>query len=124
VTAAVAIGGWFIGHALSAKRDSMNQRRERRILYLIEAYRSLESCARRGDDLEVRKLESAVADIQLFGTARQVQLVQDGILEFAAKGETQLDQLLQDLRRDLRSELRLEEVPEKTYHLRMGKPCP
>ena len=118
VTIAVAIGGWIAGHTLSARRDRLNKRREQRIGYLIEAYRRLESCARRGDKLDFQKLESAVADIQLFGTPRQVQLVQDFAVEFAAKGETTMDAMLQDLRRDLRAELKLESVPDRIFHLR------
>src|SRR5579872_6080783 len=111
VTILVAIGGWIAGHTLSARRDRLNKRREQRIGYLIEAYRRLESCARRGDKLDFSKLESAIADIQLFGTAKQVELVQSFAIEFAAKGETTMDELLQDLRRDLRDELKLEVAP-------------
>jgi hypothetical protein len=70
VTTAVAIGGWFVAHALTSRRDRSNKQREHRISYLIEAYRSLELCAHRIDNLDCVKLESAVADIQLFGSTR------------------------------------------------------
>jgi hypothetical protein len=63
-------------------------------------------------------MESAVADIQLFGTPRQVELVQELLTTFADRGDVSMDSLLQDLRRDLRSELNLDPVPEKTLHLR------
>ena len=66
-----------------------------------------------------RKLESAVADIQLFGTPRQVDLVQRFACDFAAKGGASLDELLADLRTDLRAELNLEAVPENVVHLRI-----
>ncbi|MGA8149245.1 MAG: hypothetical protein WB870_16955 [Gallionellaceae bacterium] len=120
VTTVVAIVGWFAAHALTTQRDRTNKRREQRIDYLIEAYRRLESCAHRGNQLEFPKLESAVADIQLFGTPHQVSLVQSIVTEFVAGGGAQMDALLQDLRRDLRAELKLETVPDKILHIRYG----
>jgi hypothetical protein len=119
ITTAVAAGGWFVGHALTARRDRANKRREQRIGYLIEAYRRLESCAHRRDQLDALKFESALADIQLFGTTQQVELVQTLITEFAAGGGAMMDDLLQDLRRDLRGELRLQAVPDRVLHLRI-----
>ncbi|SRR5258706_1744801 len=120
ITTAVAIGGWFIGHVLATRRDRTNKKREQRIGYLIEAYRRLESCAHRRNQLDIVKLESAVADIQLFGTARQVELVQAFASEIAKGGDAFMDEMLQDLRRDLRAELNLELVPSKTLHLRIA----
>jgi len=119
ITTAVAIGGWFVGHALTARRDRTNKRRDQRIGYLIEAYRRLESCAHRREQFDALKFESALADIQLFGTTRQVELVQILITEFAAGGGAMMDDLLQDLRRDLRVELRLQAVPDRVLHLRI-----
>ena len=123
VTLAVAIGGWFIGHLLAAKRDRKNKIRELRVNYLIEAYRRMESCANRGRETDTRQLESAVADIQLFGTPRQVKLVQNFISEFAEKRNASMDELLQELRHDLREELQLDPVLNQTLHLRwtLGK---
>ena len=118
VTVAVATVGWFMVHVLSSRRDRLNKRHEQRIGYLIEAYRRLESCTNRREKLDFAKLESAIADVQLFGTVRQVQLVQSFMQEYAAKGETTLDAILQDLRRDLRMELNLESVPDQIYHMR------
>jgi hypothetical protein len=68
---------------------------------------------------EQGKLESAVADIQLFGTPHQVELVQRFASDFAAKGGASLDALLRDLRTDLRAEFNLEVVPENIVHLRI-----
>src|SRR5437588_11608988 len=99
ITTLVAVGGWFIGHALTTRRDRLNKRREQRIGYLIEAYRRLESCAHRRDALEASKFESAIADIQLFGTPRQVELVQTLVTEFAAERGASMDDLLHDCRR-------------------------
>jgi len=120
ITTAVAVCGWFVGHALSARRDRINKRREQRIGYLIEAYRRLESCAQR-KSYDASKMESAAADIQLFGTHRQIELVQKALEEFAATRTTQLDDLLKELRQNLRAELRLESVPDKILHLRFSE---
>src|SRR5438105_10315943 len=119
ITTAVAIAGWFVGHALTARRDRAGKRRDQRIAFLIEAYRRLEACAHRGNNLDVPKMESAVADIQLFGTPRQVDLVQSLLREFAEKRSASMDALLQDLRRDLRAELTLKRVPDAVLHLRV-----
>jgi hypothetical protein len=116
----VAIAVGILAHLLSARRDRLNQKREKKIAYLIEAYRQLESCAHRLGSEEEKKLESAVADIQLFGSPSQVKLVQAFVREFSATQAGSLDQLLQDLRRDLRRELRLEEVPLHILHLRFN----
>jgi hypothetical protein len=110
----VAICGWFVVHALNIKRERISKQKEQRILYLIEAYRRLESCAHRGDELDISKLESAVADIQLFGTSRQVELVQTFTTKIAADGSASMDDLLQDFR----IELKLEPVAAKTMHVR------
>jgi hypothetical protein len=119
IAALIAILSWFVAHRLTASRDRENKRREQRIGYLIEAYRRLELCAHRGNHLEFSKIESAVADIQLFGTTQQVKLVQTLTSEFASGGSASMDALLQDLRRDLRAELMLEVVPDKILHIRM-----
>lgn len=116
---AAAIVGGFVVHGLTVRRDRSNKRRDQRIGYLIEAYRRLESCAQRHGPFNAVKLESAVADIQLFGSPRQVQLVQEFADEFAAQRGASLNALLRDLRCDLREELKLESVPGRILHLRI-----
>lgn len=124
-----AILGGFVAHLLTAQRDRANARRAKRVDYLIEAYRRLEACAqRRWSKREsvaaaefqamFSKLESALADIQLFGSASQVKLAQEFARQFAERREATFDDLLQDLRRDLRGELSLEEVPRGILHIR------
>jgi hypothetical protein len=75
ITTVVAVVGWFSGHSLSASRDRANKHRDIRLEYLIEAYRRLENAG--GRDLpsspeQSRDLESAIADIQLFGSLAQI----------------------------------------------------
>lgn len=114
-----ALIGGFVVHLLTGRRDRSNKRREQRIGYLIDAYRRLEACSQRIAPTDTAKLESAVADIQLFGSPHQVALVQQFARDFALEGSASLDALLQDLRDDLRCELRLESVPKRILHLRI-----
>jgi hypothetical protein len=73
ITALVAVVGWFIVHELSISRDIKNKRIELKIKYLIEWYRRLEHISHR-DNPDLKDFESAIADIQLFGTKQQAEL--------------------------------------------------
>jgi hypothetical protein len=55
-------------------------------------------------------MESAFADIQLFGSKKQVQLVEDFASEFSKANSALLDPLLNSLRQDLRKELGYEQI--------------
>lgn len=111
ITAFVVVIGWYVAHYLTAKRDQANKRRDLRVKYLIEAYRRLEFVGNRPLTNEVApEFEKAVADVQLFGTPRQVELAQAFALGFAEKGTHPLDPLLNELRQELRKELNLEPV--------------
>jgi hypothetical protein len=66
-----------------------------------------------------QELESAVADIQLFGSAEQITLVRKFAEEFAAERSAGLEDLLESLRADLRKELDLGISPAKIVHLRI-----
>jgi hypothetical protein len=112
VTALVAMVGWFIVHQLSISRDIKNKRTELKIKYLIEAYRKLENISHR-DNPNMQDFESAIADIQLFGTKRQVELAQKIATEFAKNKTVSLNDLLSDLREDLRKLLHLEQLPDQ-----------
>ena len=120
ITAIVAVAGWFIAHRLSADRDRETKRRELRVEYLIDVWRRLENVSARTDDSRNVDLESAVADIQLFGSNRQIELAYQFMEDFVKNGHADLDDLLDDLRRDLRHELKLEASSStKTKHLRI-----
>jgi hypothetical protein len=114
VTTALAIGGWYVVHRLSMNRDQANKRHELRIQYLLEAYRRLEKAAHRGDlAVYARDLESALADIQLLGTERQVQLAHDFAVSMARDRTAALDPLIADLRSELRQQLGLGPVSDR-----------
>ena len=116
----VALVGWFVVHWLNVQRDQRNKKRELRIQYLIEAYRRLErSVDRPGRERKKEDFESAIADIQLFGTSEQIRLAVEVGEELVAQGTVSLKKLLPELRRDLREELDLQEVDTEIKVLTM-----
>src|SRR5205823_4339548 len=99
VTAIITIVGWFVAHRLNARRDQANKRREQRVQYLIEAYRRLAKAVHHSRLYEVAdEVQSAIADIQLFGNEEQIQQVVAFVKEMAEKKEASLDNLLNTLR--------------------------
>jgi hypothetical protein len=120
VTTVIAIIGWWIVHWFSMRRDRINKRRDLRVQYLIDAYRKLEYASNRPISPETAPdFEKAVADIQLFGSPRQVKLAQDFAVGMAESGSYSLDEIMIDLRQDLRKELLLPEVPAKIKYWRL-----
>jgi hypothetical protein len=113
VTVLVALGGWFVIHRLSAWRDRINHNRKIRTEFLIKAFQNLANAANRpptSGSQYFRDMEAAVADIQLFGSKSQIQMVESFTREFDEKKEASLDPLLNSLRADLRKELGYEPV--------------
>ena len=66
-----------------------------------------------------KDFEKAIADIQLFGAASQVELAREFAVRFARDGTAPLDPLLSALRHDLREELLLDDIPREITYLRM-----
>jgi hypothetical protein len=119
ITTFVAMVGWVVVHGLNSRRDFLNKRRELRIQYLIEAYRRLESASHANNSKERNvAVESAIADIQLFGTLEQIQLAVRFAGELSQKRTASLDELLSDLRDNLRFELNLQKTSVGIKHLR------
>ena len=78
LTAGVAVFGWIVAHHFATARDRTNKQRELRVQYLIEAFRCLAGTSNRQLSPEiVNSVETAVTDVQLFGTTTQIGLVQD-----------------------------------------------
>jgi hypothetical protein len=71
----VAVLGWFIAHRLAAARDRANKRREIEVSYLIDAFRSLRNVVHGRVFDYADDFESAVLDIQLFGSVAQIESV-------------------------------------------------
>lgn len=121
VTAIVAILGWVIAHVLTSNRDRANKHRDIRLQYLIEAYRRLGDASGRHLSSETeyaQRLESALADIQLFGSLTQVEKLKKILEDYAADGNAYLDEVINDLRDELRKELDLPPIPGNVQWLR------
>ncbi len=114
----IIVVGWFVGYFLSKRQDVINKRKEIRINYLINAWKLIEESANRKDGKMNKNLEVAVADIQLFGSKKQIELMQKFVDEFTKNKSADTLELLIDLRKDLREELNLEKVPNIFKFLR------
>jgi hypothetical protein len=105
------VASWFAGSWLSARRDRSNKRRDLRVHYLIEAYRRLSTVTQQQLNAEYfADIDSAILDIQLFGTADQISAAQTFAEQLAEHREAQVDRLLASLRDELRDELMLGRV--------------
>lgn len=123
ITSSVAVAGWFVVHRRTVARDLANKRRELRLTFLIEAYRKLESGASR-EPLDmtdyVKGFESAIADIQLFGTGEQVRMAKLLAQNIASRrSDASTGPLLLSLRDELREQLNLEVIREEPLHFRI-----
>lgn len=118
VTSVVTVFGWFTLHLFARKRDIENKQKELRINYLIEAWRKLEYSVNRNNYDPSEILENPIADIQLLGTTKQIELAQNFVSELVKDKKANLAELLEELRQDLRTELKLEKTPRKIYHSR------
>ena len=125
ITTFVAIVGWYVAHHQSVIRDRKNKQRDVQVQYLIEAYRRLESAGSRSAremDRYGHDFESAIADIQLFGTVDQARMAKDLVTAIAEKRpDASTGPLLLSLRDDLRRELNLDHVKEEPVHFRVKK---
>jgi hypothetical protein len=118
VTVLLSFAGWWLGYWSTLKRDRLSKRRDLRVQYLIESYRRLQAASNRPIE-DPRALESAVADIQLFGSPEQAELARKFAREIAIHRHGDLAHLLASLKNDLRTELDLGVDPESPTHLRI-----
>ena len=122
ITTIVAILGWVIGHRMNVARDKIAKRRDLRLQYLIEAYRALENFGGRQPPFSanhVEALEKAVADIQLFGSQSQIELLNKAFTEKRKTGVADLNEIINELRSELRKELNLAELNRPVTWLRI-----
>lgn len=110
IAALIAVIGWLVSGVLARRA----LRRQRRVEYLLSAYRALDAASNRELTRDVvRSMEQAVSDIQLLGTRSQIREADTFSRAFAVQGGASLNALLGALRSDLRRELQLESVPER-----------
>jgi len=120
IATCVAVVGWIVAHRFAASRDRTNKQRELRVQYLIEAFRCLAGASGRPMLPEIaHSIESAVTDVQLFGTDTQIELVQKWARGMSAEESPCMDDLLVSLRNDLRSELNLSRVELDVFRIRV-----
>ena len=122
IGAIVAVLLWFLSARNLRKVDLLNKKREVRINFLIDAYRKIENSGNRSLEPNsefTQHIESAIGDIQLFGTRNQAELAQKVSDTLADTGSVTYDYLLDELRKDLRSELKLEALPDTRKIMRV-----
>ncbi len=126
LTIIVAFSGWIIVHQFNSRRDANNKRKEIRLTYLMAAYRNLENASSRTkEEIEKgigREFESSIADIQLFGTEKQVQMALAIIHKLSNENsDASVGSLLSNLRNELRKELGLKIISNEPVHFRVKK---
>ena len=103
----IVILGAVVTYFLAIYQNITFKKKEVTIKYLIDAWRSLERASCREDNRYNTDVEIAIANIQLFGTTRQIELAQKFIEEIARNHSSSALELLNQLRKDLRKELKL-----------------
>ncbi len=117
----ITVIGWIVVYIFAIRQNTQIKKKEVTIEYLIQAWGKLEKASNRKDNRYNTEIETAIADIQLFGTNRQIELAQQFAEEIARNKESSALDLLVLLREDLRKELKLESVPRKFKFLRFSK---
>ncbi len=117
----ITVIGWIVVYIFAIRQNTQIKKKEVTIEYLIQAWGKLEKASNRKDNRYNTEIETAIADIQLFGTNRQIELAQQFAEEIARNKESSALDLLVLLREDLRKELKLERVPKKFKFVRFSK---
>lgn len=117
----ITVIGWIVVYIFAIRQNTQIKKKEVTIEYLIQAWGKLEKASNRKDNRYNTEIETAIADIQLFGTNRQIEFAQQFAEEIARNKESFALDLLVLLREDLRKELKLESVPRKFKFLRFSK---
>jgi hypothetical protein len=116
----LALVGGIVSRMLGARRENDNRRREIRVNALVEAWRAIERAAIRLGPAELRGLEQALAEVQLFGTPSQVEQAARVAQSMSERDDepAQIENLLEALRGDLREEMRLGRAEVPIVYLR------
>ncbi|MDB5133028.1 MAG: hypothetical protein JWR02_2777 [Mucilaginibacter sp.] len=123
ITIAIAVFGWIVAHRLNSIRDRSLKRRELITNHLITAYKILTiDITQREPSLERDlKLESVIAELQLFGSDRQIMLTKKLADDINKLAEFSMDELINDLRNALRVELGLSMIKDNVRWIRFDK---
>lgn len=117
----ITVIGWIVVYILAIRQNTQIKKKEVTIEYLIQAWGKLEKASNRKDNRYNTEIETAIADIQLFGTKQQIELAQQFAEEIARNKESSALELLILLRENLRKELKLEKAPRKFKFLKFSK---
>ena len=123
LAAVLAIFGWHKVDNLAAERDRTNRQRDLQIEYLISAYSKLANASGRDPkpgSQYFADMETAMADIQLFGADSQIEKAKKIMDEFQKTRCGPVNELLTDLRDDLRREMDLSRIKGDVQWFRPG----
>ncbi len=126
ITSLLTIASWGVLNYFENERNKDNKIREIKINYLIDAYRKLANGVQRSPSIAAyhRDLESAVADIQLFGSKEDIDILIDELnkaKDTANHVLLNVDVILNKLRNSLRKEIKLEEVDSNVQWFRFSE---
>jgi hypothetical protein len=108
ISSVLVIISWVITYITTYRHNLKSKQKEIITNYLIEAYRNIEDgCGRNLTDEQKRKMEKAIADIQLFGSPEQITAAKKFVAQMNNKSHDDPRILLITLRNDLRKELGL-----------------
>lgn len=97
----ITVIGWIVVYILAIRKNTQIKKKEVTIEYLIQAWGKLEKASNRKDNRYNTEIETAIADIQLFGTKQQIELAQQFAEEIARNKESSALELLILLRENL-----------------------
>ena len=104
----MAVLGGVLSHQLAAWRDRANKRREYRVGYLIEVFRSIRKLSQQPQNdvlAAVEELDRLISDIQFLGNEEQIKAAIKLGEEVSKKRTADLSPLMDALRNELRKEL-------------------
>jgi hypothetical protein len=123
IPAIIVVAGWFFVHRLNARRDLTIRKREARLRALEAAFMRLATSSNRPlTDQHKDEIERFVAEIQLYGTPRHINLMTVLVEGFKKpNNKVSYDDLLVELRDSIRKELDLEQIDGPVWWLRLGR---
>ena len=124
IPALIVVIGWLFVHWLDDRRDLTNRKREARLKAMERAYLRLANSANRSELTEqmIDDIELFVWEIQLYGTPKQIKLMQEIVEGFKKPNNyVSYDPILRDLRDTLRKELELEAISDDVWWLRLNR---
>ncbi|BBE08278.1 Uncharacterized protein MCB1EB_0117 [Mycoavidus cysteinexigens] len=117
----IAIAGWIVTYQLNVLKDRKNKQRDLITAHLLDAYRKLESASSRGKltENQIANVESAIADIQIFGSKELITAIEKFMVDFMLNKNIDLSGILGLLREDVRSALHLPRTNSAVRHFRL-----